>query len=119
MAVDTVRREHLCARLLLPFVEDCLGLGSGHRRAQSSPFDGAALVETVLALFKHDVSEEDELPFDAGDEVQVISKDDSGWWQGRNVKTGAVGIFPANYTRPKTTKLPPGFRGLVNTQQDL
>ena len=29
-----------CARLLLPFVEDCLGLGSGHRRAQSSPFDG-------------------------------------------------------------------------------
>jgi hypothetical protein len=86
---------------------------------QSSPFDGAALVETVLALFKHDVSEEDELPFDAGDEVQVISKDDSGWWQGRNVKTGAVGIFPANYTRPKTTKLPPGFRGLVNTQQDL
>ena len=28
-----------CARLLIPFVEDCLGLGFGHRRAQSSPFD--------------------------------------------------------------------------------
>ena len=28
-----------CARLLLPFVEDCLGLGFGHRLAQSSPFD--------------------------------------------------------------------------------
>ena len=64
---------------------------------QSSPFDGAALVETVLALFKR--VGEDELPSPPATKFRSF-RGRSGWWQGRNVKTGAVGIFPANYTRP-------------------
>ena len=68
--------------------------------------------EVVVAIYKHDVEEDDELPFDTGDEILVLSKDDSGWWQGSNKKTGATGIFPAVYTRPRSSKLPPGFQGI-------
>ena len=35
--------------------------------------------EVVVAIYKHDVEEDDELPFDTGDEILVLSKDDSGW----------------------------------------
>lgn len=42
--------------------------------------------------------EEGELNFRTGDVIQVIEKNDSGWWTGivRNQK----GFFPSNYTRP-------------------
>ena len=60
-----------------------------------------APIEVVMGLFKHEAEESDELDFNPGDVIAVLSKDDSGWWSGRNEKTGAVGIFPSNYTQPK------------------
>jgi len=33
-----------------------------------------------------------------GDLISVVSEDPSGWWQGRNGRTGETGSFPCNYT---------------------
>ena len=73
--------------------------GTGEESETPSPVLNARPVveEVVVAIYKHDVEENDELPFDTGDEILVLSKDGSGWWQGRNKKTGATGIFPAVY----------------------
>ncbi|KIP10364.1 hypothetical protein PHLGIDRAFT_125572 [Phlebiopsis gigantea 11061_1 CR5-6] len=45
----------------------------------------------------------DEVPFKAGEKIEVIEKDDlyqDGWWQGRNSE-GRVGLFPQTYTSPE------------------
>ncbi|KAG8889639.1 polar growth protein [Tulasnella sp. 332] len=52
------------------------------------------------ALHDFTPENEDELTFQAGDEIEVVEKDDlygDGWWQGR-LKDGPVGLFPVDYT---------------------
>ncbi|KAF8626727.1 hypothetical protein AX17_006493 [Amanita inopinata Kibby_2008] len=58
--------------------------------------------EYVYALHDFVPENEDEIPFRAGDRIEVIEKDDlygDGWWQGRNLE-GNVGLFPQSYTAP-------------------
>ncbi len=55
---------------------------------------------TRQAAFEYAATEAGELSFGKGDVIEVISEDASGWWQGRNLRTGAVGSFPSNYTQP-------------------
>ncbi|KAJ4464133.1 SH3 domain-containing protein, partial [Lentinula edodes] len=55
----------------------------------------------------HDFSPEndDEVPFRAGERIEVIEKDEAygdGWWQGRNL-AGKTGLFPQSYTAPAPT----------------
>ena len=52
------------------------------------------------AVGLHDFTADDEgdLPFSAGDEIEVTDQTEpgEGWWTGRNSQ-GVVGIFPANH----------------------
>jgi son of sevenless-like protein len=36
----------------------------------------------VIALYDYDPVEDSQLRFKAGDEIKVIKKDESGWWDG-------------------------------------
>ncbi|WVQ71946.1 hypothetical protein IAR50_001488 [Cryptococcus sp. DSM 104548] len=54
---------------------------------------------TVWAIHTFIAEHGDELDFKAGEEIEVIEKDDAfgdGWWRGRNNK-GEEGLFPATY----------------------
>ncbi|KAJ7269414.1 hypothetical protein B0H12DRAFT_1095698 [Mycena haematopus] len=62
--------------------------------------------EYVYALHDFLPEHEDEVPFHAGEPIEVVEKDDlygDGWWRGRNL-AGKVGLFPQSYT---TTTPPP------------
>ncbi|CAI5438217.1 unnamed protein product [Caenorhabditis angaria] len=51
----------------------------------------------VIAMYPYEAQDTDELTFDAGDEIELMNKDASGWWQG---KIGAkIGLFPGNYVK--------------------
>lgn len=52
------------------------------------------------ASFDYAATEPGELTFTKGDYITVIEEDPSGWWQGRNERTGQTGVFPSNYTAP-------------------
>lgn len=52
------------------------------------------------ASFDYAATEPGELTFTKGDYITVIAEDPSGWWQGRNERTGQTGVFPSNYTSP-------------------
>ncbi|KHJ96578.1 SH3 domain protein, partial [Oesophagostomum dentatum] len=55
------------------------------------------LYPIVKALYDYDAQDTDELSFSAGDEIELMQKHDSGWWQG---KIGdKVALFPANYVQ--------------------
>eukprot|EP01091_Cochliopodium_minus_P019094 TRINITY_DN7919_c0_g1_i1.p1 TRINITY_DN7919_c0_g1~~TRINITY_DN7919_c0_g1_i1.p1 ORF type:complete len:466 (-),score=183.44 TRINITY_DN7919_c0_g1_i1:104-1501(-) len=47
----------------------------------------------VRALFDYDSQNEHELSFRQGDIINIIEKDNSGWWNGE--LNGKIGIFPA------------------------
>jgi len=51
--------------------------------------------EKVISLYAYTAQDTNELSFPAQVEIDVISKDDSGWWQGSY--QGKVGIFPYNF----------------------
>ncbi|CAD5211123.1 unnamed protein product [Bursaphelenchus xylophilus] len=50
---------------------------------------------TVRAMYPYDAQDTDELSFCEGQIIELIKKDDSGWWQGRIGPK--MGLFPANY----------------------
>eukprot|EP00007_Cunea_sp_BSH-02190019_P007543 CAMPEP_0174234418 /NCGR_PEP_ID=MMETSP0417-20130205/4176_1 /TAXON_ID=242541 /ORGANISM="Mayorella sp, Strain BSH-02190019" /LENGTH=1098 /DNA_ID=CAMNT_0015312779 /DNA_START=26 /DNA_END=3322 /DNA_ORIENTATION=+ len=55
---------------------------------------GAAPVK-FRALWEYVPQEEGELGFSAGDIVNVVQQDESGWWTGQ--VHGVIGVFPSNY----------------------
>uniref|UniRef100_A0A914CMP1 SH3 domain-containing protein n=1 Tax=Acrobeloides nanus TaxID=290746 RepID=A0A914CMP1_9BILA len=52
-------------------------------------------VPTVRALYEYEAHDTDELSFDEGQIVELVKKDESGWWQGRI--GSRTGLFPSNY----------------------
>ncbi|KZV66858.1 hypothetical protein PENSPDRAFT_654567 [Peniophora sp. CONT] len=63
------------------------------------------MTEFVSALFDFVPENDDELPLEIGERIEVLEKDqfhNDGWWTGRNA-SGRVGIFPANYAGPIAT----------------
>jgi len=54
---------------------------------------------TATALFDNVPDDSDELAFGANDKIEIIKEDGSGWWEGRHVKSGKKGIFPANFVK--------------------
>jgi myosin-1 len=51
----------------------------------------------LKALYAYDAAEADELSFAVGDVIELVSKDDPGWWTGKC--RGRTGIFPSNYVQ--------------------
>ena len=46
----------------------------------------------------------DELSFEAGEVISLLSKDEPDWWKGR-IGEDRVGVFPANYVEPVGSEL--------------
>ncbi|EGT37998.1 hypothetical protein CAEBREN_31713 [Caenorhabditis brenneri] len=51
----------------------------------------------VIAVYPYEAQDVDELSFEAGDEIELMNKDASGWWQGKI--NNRVGLFPGNYVK--------------------
>lgn len=49
----------------------------------------------MRALATYEAQGENELSITEGDDILVLRKDDSGWWEGQNGER--VGWFPSNY----------------------
>ncbi len=63
----------------------------------SAPRAAGPKKEFAIALFDNEVDDDEELAFTAGDRIEVIEKDDSGWYKGR--LNGREGLFPVNYVK--------------------
>lgn len=71
----------------------------------------------AVALYDYDAVEEGELNFAEGAQIEILLKDDSGWWKG---KVGEdVGWFPAEYIKevpqqqsPRSADPPPALPAL-------
>jgi len=61
------------------------------------PHSGAPPVGKVLALYDYSAMDEGELTFAEGMEINLLSRDESGWWLGE--AEGKEGLFPANYVQ--------------------
>jgi len=46
-------------------------------------------------VYAYDAAETDELSFQAGETIEIVKEDPSGWWVGR--LRGKEGLFPSNY----------------------
>lgn len=61
---------------------------------------------TVVEVFHpYRAQEKHQLTIAVGEKLNVVEKDPSGWWVGRNAK-GVMGVFPSTYTRKATTTAP-------------
>lgn len=58
------------------------------------------------ALYSYAGQHDDELAFNAGDIITMISKDEEAWWKGE--LDGRVGVFPSNYVE-EICKFEKGF----------
>ncbi|XP_023246440.1 intersectin-1 isoform X2 [Copidosoma floridanum] len=67
-----------------------------HRYQDSPTMDPFA--EKVMALYPYKAQNEDELNFEKGDVIVVLSKDEESWWRGE--LNGLSGVFPSNYVSP-------------------
>ena len=47
------------------------------------------------ALYSYAGQHDDELAFNAGDIISLISKDEEAWWKGQ--LDDRIGVFPSNY----------------------
>lgn len=58
-------------------------------------------LDTVIALYDFPGTQPSHLPLDLGDTVYVLTKNDSGWWDGIVSTNGEMcrGWFPQNYVR--------------------
>ncbi|XP_015808058.1 peripheral plasma membrane protein CASK isoform X11 [Nothobranchius furzeri] len=83
---------------------------NGHASVTSSILDLPATIQPkgrqiyVRAQFEYDPAKDDLIPckeagirFRVGDIIQIISKDDHNWWQGKleNTKNGTAGLIPS------------------------
>lgn len=51
--------------------------------------------QMLRTLYAYEAQDTDELTFAKDQLIELVKKDESGWWQGR--LGGRTGLFPANY----------------------
>uniref|UniRef100_A0A3Q2PX52 Calcium/calmodulin-dependent serine protein kinase b n=1 Tax=Fundulus heteroclitus TaxID=8078 RepID=A0A3Q2PX52_FUNHE len=88
----------------------CQSPANGHASVTSSILDLPSTIQPkgrqiyVRAQFEYDPAKDDLIPckeagirFRVGDIIQIISKDDHNWWQGKleNTKNGTAGLIPS------------------------
>ena len=54
------------------------------------------------ALYAYGGQHDDELAFEAGDIINLVSKDEEAWWKGE--LNGRTGVFPSNYVEEMNCK---------------
>lgn len=72
--------------------------GGNSGRPLSISLDSEAKFK-VVGIYDHDGDADDELTFKIHDIIEVVDDTDEGWWFGRNLSTGKLGLFPVNYTQ--------------------
>lgn len=60
------------------------------------PKPGSAALCKCRALYDYEPQGDDELKVTEGDVIEVLQKQDDGWWEGR-LPSGKQGVFPSNY----------------------
>lgn len=62
--------------------------------------------EKYVARYPYAATQDDELSFEKGDKIDVITKntEEDGWWKGKHTVTGDIGIFPGNYMKENKKK---------------
>jgi hypothetical protein len=53
----------------------------------------------AVAVYDFEAENPDEITLRAGDKIEVVEKDPCGWCTGTVLRTGAHGLFPANYVQ--------------------
>eukprot|EP00457_Paulinella_chromatophora_P001347 gb/GEZN01001349.1/.p1 GENE.gb/GEZN01001349.1/~~gb/GEZN01001349.1/.p1 ORF type:complete len:864 (-),score=80.80 gb/GEZN01001349.1/:463-3054(-) len=53
-------------------------------------------MSVVVALWDFEAQNEQEISFKQGEQIQIISSEGDGWWEGVN-EAGQRGLFPSNY----------------------
>lgn len=51
----------------------------------------------AVALYDYEMDEDNEITLAEGDQIVDIEFPSEDWWSGTNARTGATGLFPANY----------------------
>ncbi|KAL5110714.1 Protein kinase C and casein kinase substrate in neuron protein 1 [Taenia crassiceps] len=84
------------------------GAGASTRNQASSELSSRTPPFDVIAAFAYTSEEQDELGFEANDDITVLPWEDSedesknpepGWLYGKHKKSGLTGLFPANYVK--------------------
>lgn len=70
--------------------------GDGIRKFSNTLSHERTMDETYVAKYNYTSTRQDELSLIKGMSVIVITKENDGWWQGKN-NDGDVGWFPSNY----------------------
>ena len=85
--------------LSIPFK---LAKKQGMLHGQGSGSSGASGIGRARSKFAYTARSPDELTFERGVELTILSTDDPtldpGWWKG-TLPNGQMGIFPANYVQ--------------------
>lgn len=56
-----------------------------------------AAAPQAVALYDYEMDEDNEITLAEGDQIVDIEFASEDWWSGTNARTGAMGLFPANY----------------------
>ena len=82
------------------------GGGSGSDKpekvAPAAASESAPQKPLFRALYSYAGQHDDELAFNAGDVITLISKDEEAWWKGEI--DGRQGVFPSNYVEEMNCK---------------
>uniref|UniRef100_A0A0B7AHD2 Osteoclast-stimulating factor 1 n=1 Tax=Arion vulgaris TaxID=1028688 RepID=A0A0B7AHD2_9EUPU len=67
------------------------------------PIPKPGQVKVVRAMYRYEAQQPDELTFDEGDTLYILSMNDSGWWK---AKCGTnIGLIPSNYVEENTESI--------------
>lgn len=70
--------------------------GTGRPKPNLQPKPTPSLPQ-CKCLYAYDAQDVDELSFNEGDQISIVTEDASGWWRGK--LRGKEGLFPANYVQ--------------------
>ena len=83
-------------------------LTSSQDSSQTTPSESGLTFESYVAKYNYVGGTDIELALKRGEEVRVIGRAESGWWQG--MCGGKVGWFPASYVKPAPSEEPAARR---------